>query len=149
MCRSQKLRKPSWKIENKQKWEWKQKLRLRPNVLALKLGGLSRSQRVENFWLRPINQLILCGTQEIKTYLELMFLPEIFVITVRLYYFNSKYFSTRGKAKFESWIKQKPFFLSQITEYSRSRFLPNRFSCTWNTSSLFISQHSLKIKATK
>ena len=42
-----------------------------------------------------------------------MFLPEIFVITVRLYYFvsfNSKYFSTRGKAKFESWIKQKPFF---------------------------------------
>ena len=78
-----------------------------------------------------------------------MFLSEIFVIRVRSYYFvsfNSKYISTREKAKFESWIKQKPLFLSQITEYSRSRFLPNRFSCTWNTSSLLFHNKVRKSK---
>ena len=39
------------KYKAKTVWERKEKCRLRPNVLVLKLGGLSRNQRIENFGL--------------------------------------------------------------------------------------------------
>ena len=42
-----------------------QKLRLRPNILAKRLGGRSLSQLMENFSFRPINRLIGIQTPEI------------------------------------------------------------------------------------
>ena len=39
-------------------WEQKEKLRSRPNVLVLKLGGLSQSPKERKLRFRPINRLI-------------------------------------------------------------------------------------------
>ena len=47
---SSSVQKPKFK-DKEAIWEWKHKLRLIPNVLVLKLGGLSQSQRLENIFL--------------------------------------------------------------------------------------------------